>query len=305
MPVLSRKETAESLGDRSDYVGASDIGKCFRQAVLSKLYPVRHSLETLVQFKMGHLIETILMECFDQAKIKYKTQFEAVYPDNPHIKCHIDFLFHNQSMSKIGILECKSTKAIPDEPYETWVNQVQFQIGLVKQRFPNADVYGKIIVIDRATGDIKLFDQQFRFNMLVFNALIEKGKRILKAVENKVTDDLETSESFLCGYCAFKNNCPRFTGDETTVPDDLKAAVEKYKQLSEKKRDIADQIEDIKNNILNFTGENYFAKWDGNKLVVKTVESKRIKTSKLKKEFPEVYEEVVGETTTSTRLRIT
>jgi hypothetical protein len=49
----------EELGDRSTYVGASDLG-CELKGCLEKLTPSRKSFETLVRFKRGDLVESIV-----------------------------------------------------------------------------------------------------------------------------------------------------------------------------------------------------------------------------------------------------
>ena len=47
-------DTESSLGDRSTYVGASDVTSCLRKAYLSKIQPVEHSLEQMIIFERGH-----------------------------------------------------------------------------------------------------------------------------------------------------------------------------------------------------------------------------------------------------------
>ncbi len=40
------------LGDRSLYVGASDVAQCPRKVVLSKTEPVAQDLQTLIRFEL-------------------------------------------------------------------------------------------------------------------------------------------------------------------------------------------------------------------------------------------------------------
>ena len=43
------------LGNRTEYVGASDVGQCPRKVVLSKTQPVPHDSQTLIRFERGNL----------------------------------------------------------------------------------------------------------------------------------------------------------------------------------------------------------------------------------------------------------
>ena len=56
----------DELGDRSTYVGASDLG-CERKGCLEKLTPSQKSFETLVRFKRGDLVESIVKEAWKTA----------------------------------------------------------------------------------------------------------------------------------------------------------------------------------------------------------------------------------------------
>ena len=46
---ISKRESLESLGDRSKYVGASDVVGCLRKVVLTKLQPPEFDNETLIR----------------------------------------------------------------------------------------------------------------------------------------------------------------------------------------------------------------------------------------------------------------
>ena len=107
----------DELGDRSTYVGASDLG-CELKGCLEKLRPSQRSFETLVRFKRGELVESIVKEALDNNKTSHVCQLEATHPKKPHLKAHLDFTFSNQT--EMGVLECKSVSFIPDAPYDGW-----------------------------------------------------------------------------------------------------------------------------------------------------------------------------------------
>ncbi len=305
MPVLAKKRTVSELGDRSSYVGASDVaGACIRKAVLSKLNPVEHDLSTLIKFERGHLTETILTGCFDEfKKYKYVSQKEVCHPQNSKLKCHIDFMFHNKSLSKIGVAECKSVSGIPDEAYDSWVSQVQFQMGLLKLNYPNSVIKGSIFTIDLNTGKTAEFDG-YKPNDILFAMLLQRAGKIQACVETGETRNLPVSDSLLCGFCPYKTDCQLFSGDDDIISNDLKAAVEQYKKIQEKQKFLKKKLDAIKADILPFTGNDYHAKWDGNKISVSVVASKKADTKALKSEYPDIYS-VISKTSESVRLRIT
>jgi len=304
MPVLAKKRTASELGDRATYIGASDVGgACIRKAVLSKLEPVDHDLSTLIKFERGHLTEIILTACFDEfKKYKYVSQKEVIHPQNPKLKCHIDFMFHNKNLSKILVVECKSVSAIPDEPYDSWVSQVQFQMGLLKLNYPDSVIKGSIIAIDLNTGKIAEFSG-YKPNDILFATLLQRAGKIQAYVETEDTRNLPVSDSLLCGFCSYKTDCSLFSGSDP-IPDDLKATIGRYKKIQEKQKELKKQIDAIKADILPFTGNDYHAKWDGNKISVSIVKARKADTKALKSEYPDVYSSLL-KTSESVRIRIT
>ena len=113
------RRTAVQLGDRSQYVGLSDIAKmldCPRVALAAKLYPPEHrntaeALNHQITFQRGHWFETGV----HQALIGYglsllsQLEIEIVYGD-VLLKAHLDFtLVTDQPHPVVRILEVKST----------------------------------------------------------------------------------------------------------------------------------------------------------------------------------------------------
>ena len=121
------------LGNRTEYVGASDVGQCPRKVVLSKTQPVPHDLQTLIRFERGNLVERIVENALNHAGIQYNSQVEVVHPEFNHLKAHLDFMFSRQN--EIAILEAKSVSNIPDAPYPSWIQQIHFQMGYLHCTF--------------------------------------------------------------------------------------------------------------------------------------------------------------------------
>lgn len=138
----AEQRTAIQLGDRSQYVGMSDIAKmldCPRAALAAKLYTPEHrntaeALNHQIIFHRGHWFERGV----HQALIGYglsplfQLEIEIVYGDVP-IKAHLDFtLVTGQPHPTVRILEVKSTARLPTTLSESYAMQNGGQTALLK-----------------------------------------------------------------------------------------------------------------------------------------------------------------------------
>ncbi|SFJ89164.1 hypothetical protein SAMN04488082_10923 [Desulfomicrobium apsheronum] len=144
----SAQRTASSLGDRSQYIGMSDIGRaleCPRAAVGQKLFGNDHGLELdqhaalaligkQLRLQRGHWFEAGIAQVFRQQRLPVIEQLEIVtsYYGVP-IKAHLDFVFAS-SVGKptVRILELKSCEKIPKTLYSSYETQVYGQVGLLR-----------------------------------------------------------------------------------------------------------------------------------------------------------------------------
>ena len=279
----------KDLGDRSKYVGASDAVGCPRKVVLSKLVNPTYDSATLIKFKRGHLAEDILAECFALTPYVWETQVEFIHPEMDYIRAHVDFLFHDKNFTKLGIVEEKTVSTMPNEPYLSWVNQLQFQMGLAKLVYPNAEIKGSIFVMDLNAGKYVEFNG-FTPSQEIFDTLLEKAKEIWNYVKNKRKDNLPVEPGFMCNNCPFRDNCPAFSGDE--VPEDVKKATEEYLRYLEQEKEVKKKKDELKKQIIGLTGTNFSASFDGHKLTVREVKREYADSRTLKEKYPEVYEDV-------------
>ena len=138
----ARQRTTILLGDRSRYVGLSDIAKmldCPRAALAARLFTPEHrntaeALKRRITFHRGHWFETGV----HQALIGYglsplsQLEIEIMYGDVP-IKAHLDFtLIATQPQPTVRILEVKSTARLPITPSESYAMQIGGQTALLK-----------------------------------------------------------------------------------------------------------------------------------------------------------------------------
>ena len=138
----AEQRTAIQLGDRSQYVGLSDIAKmldCPRAALAAKLFTPEYrstdeALKRRIAFHRGHWFERGV----HQALIGYglsplsQLEIEIRYGDVP-IKAHLDFtLVTDQPQPTVRILEVKSTAKLPTTLSESYLMQIGAQTALLK-----------------------------------------------------------------------------------------------------------------------------------------------------------------------------
>lgn len=150
----SQQDTALQLGDRSKYIGLSDIGKgleCLRSAVASKagitqnldhtdvsnLTPeeLRKVLGKQIILQRGHWQEFGIQNAMMSTGVKLVPQLEISieYKGIP-IKAHLDFcIVWGGVKPAIRVIELKSNENIPDNLYASYEAQLYGQVGLLKE----------------------------------------------------------------------------------------------------------------------------------------------------------------------------
>lgn len=135
--LASEQNTKATLGDRSRYVGLSEISRyaeCPRAAVAAKLgKPVAH-MGKLLATQRGHWFESGIKSALAAANLNHIHQLEIqVNRGAGAIKAHLDFtLVWEQPVKAVRILEVKSTEKIPETPWNVHVIQAQGQVDLLR-----------------------------------------------------------------------------------------------------------------------------------------------------------------------------
>ena len=138
LQAVSQKSTTAQLGDRSTYVGMSDIGQhweCPRAVLARKVMPTPNSLERLLTLQRGHWFESGVGKALASLGLYVLPQLEInwQYQGVP-IKAHLDFvLVWGAPVNAIRILEVKSTDKLPASPHDSHLLQLHGQIGLLAQ----------------------------------------------------------------------------------------------------------------------------------------------------------------------------
>lgn len=247
----------DGLGDRTQYIGASEVAGCSKKSYLEKTQPekVIHDDKQLMIFERGHLAENIVKKSLESEKgLKFSYQKE-VQTLNMEVKAHLDFIIHEDDGSNT-VVECKTTTLIGlDEPRESWIAQIQIQMGLLKQETKNGNIKGIIYAIDLNNGLSR--EWIVDYDKELTKDIITKAKKLYKDVQDK--KEPEGTINPLCAFCAFRYECSTLNDGSQKVPEEiftLAKQIKSFKEKSEKKiKDMTNRIKTymINNNIKKAT----------------------------------------------------
>jgi len=242
LQLLSKQHTIETLGDRREYLGASDIGYCPRKVILEKISPKVHDLTTLLRFQRGHMAEDIVAAAFTAAGFSnFERQVEVdISTDKLPARVHIDFVFTAHKKKIKSILEVKAGK-IPDQPYSSWESQLYLQMGALAKKYPDYTIKGAVLSLDLNEGDIGFFNGYTPQNTL-YNGLLQRAESIWSDYQQSLKGqkiELKTETGPLCGFCDHIRTCPRFAADDIPEMDDYIAA---FQDLMKQEKNYKDKV---------------------------------------------------------------
>lgn len=140
------RTTELCLGDRSKYIGMSDIGAyltCQLMAVMNRLHPDQQdkSLSKMLTLGRGHWFENGIATVLEELKIPHVRQLEiGIDHDFAEIKAHLDFVLVSTSPKPtVRILEVKSCRELPESLYASYEMQVYGQVGLLYRHWDGPD----------------------------------------------------------------------------------------------------------------------------------------------------------------------
>lgn len=288
--AYSKKNTLDTLGDRSTYIGSSDIGQCPRKVYLSKKSPVEHTLQQEIIFARGHNAEQIIASAMVGNGINFEEQVEAIGTgDKAFIRTHIDFLI--KSGKEMVVVECKSTGAVPSEPYASWIFQVQLQMGLLREGNPPIDCNRAVIVVVNVnTGENTAFDVPF--DETLYQMAINKAKLHWEALQSD-TEPMGKVES-LCAFCPYKANCPALHQGCDELPLDLEQDAVEFVAIQSQVKALSKTADSLKAKLSDFMGTVGLKKVKvGEHSISYTQMNGRsgIDTKALQTAYPDIFEE--------------
>jgi len=281
------------LGDRSKYIGSSDIGQCLRKSYLSKLTKEEHALKQLIVFERGHVGEGVIEKALKAKKLPYKTQVTIDVsklgldtPFNPHL----DFVVESQG--QLIVIECKTTASLPEEPRDSWVSQTQFQMGFLQLDNPHKKVRGYIVAFDLNSGESR--EWAVEPNAILFDLAKERGAFLWNVLQKNEEPDGELGD--LCTFCPFKGECGTLRNCGIEFPKDIAEMVCRAKELQAMEK----ELKVLKDQIKAFMESANLKKGVAGNLTITLSQYKGRETvdaKKLKEEMPEVHSQYasVGE----------
>lgn len=325
LPAYNAKRTAEDLGDRSTYVGASDIAGCPRKAVQARLNPKPFTIQELLRFERGHAAEGMFAEIFASANTAVARKVEIIHPEEPGLKSHPDFVFYSKRRKYLHVVEFKSTDGIPDKPYSSWVDQLHFQMGCIEAHLKKhgelrliirgeevavpADtvIGGSIVAIDLNEGTHHEFNS-YEPSEIIFKHLSDKGLRILSAFKGGPMPEPEPSA--LCGCCKYRSDCPSHgqcaAGE---MPEEAMLAVVAYDNFMKSRDRLDVHIKDMREVILSHCEKGRFEGYTQESQLLEVVsthvaDSTYVDEFRLKIRHPDAYKDCAKKKRAHTRLMV-
>jgi len=139
LAAASENHTKEVLGDRSQYLGLSDLAlglSCPKAVVAGKLAGENadNNLNRLLKLRRGHWLEHGLEEAFQAIKRKYISQLRiSLHYENTPVKGHLDLVIPGEDGRSLTVLELKSVGRLRDQVYASHEAQLYGQISLLKE----------------------------------------------------------------------------------------------------------------------------------------------------------------------------
>lgn len=290
----SQRKTTDDLGDRSEYIGSSDISGCLRKTYLSKTEGCSWNINQQATFTRGHVSEGIIRMMLKSDDIELLEQVEAIGQSSNGftLKAHIDFVARFKKADII--IEAKSTATTIEEPFDSWILQTQFQIALHQKQNPEKEVRGYIIAFSSnetpfSNGKVfKIFE--VLPNSIFQKMAIERAEILSEALAKKQEPEAEVQ--MYCAKCAFKSDCPAITNmNAQQLPEDVQKVVDFVAQKSAVEKDIKAAKKHLQE-FFEATGTKIAKSGDK---TVSLVVNKGKKTANIEKlqSYPDVYANVV------------
>jgi CRISPR/Cas system-associated exonuclease Cas4 (RecB family) len=305
MPTLCRLNSGQVTEGRDETVGGSEIKDCMLKVVLTKLNGSEaFGFTTLAKFFRGHRQEEFnapihrLIAAEDG--VYWAPQERVVHRDHPELRAHVDnvyFVSPNGTLEEathICVIEEKNAKIVPDTPHDNHVFQLHYQMGLLKNKYPQAEVMGQIYGTD-LNGEHTDFDMLARYQPAVVESLFQRGLQIMEHVRNGTLPAPEPN--LLCGFCPHMSSCPSWSDPKSPpLPAEIQDAAKRFKELGDAIKRMNDEKDELKEKLittLTAKNRNWFKGQVDDGVFVRITEMPgRVSyDSKLEVDHPEIAEQ--------------
>lgn len=296
-----KKDTENSLGDRSRYIGASDISGCLRSSYLSKVAKKEDDISQLLTFERGHQFENIVRKFLYGETFKEQVEIKNAKTSNGFpLKPHLDFVIYDKERKKATIVEAKSTKNTI-ELYESYVLQIQIQMGLLQEQCGNKWTVNGLIFVISTESEYGIFPVEQ--NKTLFDMAMQRADVLADAIKKGIEPEAEIQA--YCGMCPFKGDCKAVSkGVDKQLPFNIKSSIRKLKTLQKAEK----EIKNIKETVKSFmeTTNTFVAKCDDTtvSLCKNSGDKYSLDVNRLRVEEPEMYAKYRKESQGSSWLRI-
>lgn len=296
-----KKDTENSLGDRSRYIGASDISGCLRSSYLSKVAKKEDDISQLLTFERGHQFENIVRKFLYGETFKEQVEIKNAKTSNGFpLKPHLDFVIYDKERKKATIVEAKSTKNII-ELYESYVLQIQIQMGLLQEQCGDKWTVNGLIFVISTESEYGIFPVEQ--NKTLFDMAMQRADVLADAIKKGIEPEAEIQA--YCSMCPFKGDCKAVSkGVDKQLPFNIKSSIRKLKTLQKAEK----EIKNIKETVKSFmeTTNTFVAKCDDTtvSLCKNSGDKYSLDVNRLRVEEPEMYAKYRKESQGSSWLRI-
>lgn len=296
-----KKDTENSLGDRSRYIGASDISGCLRSSYLSKVAKKEDDISQLLTFERGHQFENIVRKFLYGETFKEQVEIKNAKTSNGFpLKPHLDFVIYDKERKKATIVEAKSTKNTI-ELYESYVLQIQIQMGLLQEQCGNKWTVNGLIFVVSTESEYGIFPVEQ--NKTLFDMAMQRADVLADAIKKGIEPEAEIQA--YCSMCPFKGDCKAVSkGVDKQLPFNIKSSIRKLKTLQKAEK----EIKNIKETVKSFmeTTNTFVAKCDDTtvSLCKNSGDKYSLDVNRLRVEEPEMYAKYRKESQGSSWLRI-
>jgi CRISPR-associated exonuclease Cas4 len=322
LALQSRLDQNTHLGDRTHYIGASEVGSCLRRVVSSKLYPEPFDPASMGRMLAGKAMENEVVQIVRIAldgrlRNTGRVQLDLRHPTLP-FHAHPDgrIIGGFEGMEGDGVLEVKTASASTFKRYQNdglpqnYIDQVQAQMGL------GGMLWALVVLVSRENlSELATFT--IKFSRDHFARLESRAAFAATALrENNIQEELKGElERGFCHTCAYSDNCAiyqaqREAGKRGEIPEvtrlQLECQLEELASLESISGPMQDRISELRDQVktaLLNTGASKVVLDNG---TVQMVESSRTSfdSKSFQREAPDIYARF-QKTSTFSNLRVT
>lgn len=286
-------ENDDELGDRSMYVGASDLNHdCIRSVVLSKADKGKIDIQQGIYYERGHIAEDMISKVFSECGIPHMRQVELIHPKYAFLKAHTDFMLFDGKM--ILVIEVKTGPIRKNDSF--WKRQLHMQIGMTKIIYPDYEVRGMILDIDLTEGQLEVFEGYLP-DKEEYLISLKKGLKIWQVMQDPGIEDGFARKTPLCGWCGHIAACPAFDDSEVTFIDceEIASKCADFDQIKTDKKVAETAYYKLKRQIESFVQgfKDLGPPVNINGWIVNPISRKRrdVDSERLKADYPDIHAE--------------